>query len=312
MKTILKFILAFISLTSCYAQQEKMELNLTKGQIYTQNVVSSISTRRPWINSKKVNMDVAMNTVTRYSAEYKVINIQNSVYEMEVQYKRLIMTIIYPEDIQVDYSSGDKNGSEQDFYSTILDGMKNKSFLVKITKNGKIVDLKNIESIFSNMFKKYPQFPDTEKQFIRNQLIRSFGEKAFRRNLESITAIFPDSPVSKTDKWTVTTKLETGIGANISTTYKLEEVDDLFYFISGVSRINTTNKDTNLSPNDMFSEWELNGSMHSDLKINKKSGWVTEGIINETVKGSAHLKNDIQWPETETIPITIIYKITTK
>lgn len=58
--------------------------------------------------------------------------------------------------------SSEKN-DEKDIFSTILGVMKNKPFLVKMTKAGKVNEVKNIESVFSNIYDKFPQLTDIQK-----------------------------------------------------------------------------------------------------------------------------------------------------
>jgi len=79
MKRILNFVFALILMTSCQAQKEKLELNLTKGDIYTQKMISNMSIIQT-INGQQINMNMSING----KMTYKVTDIQNSIYEMEV------------------------------------------------------------------------------------------------------------------------------------------------------------------------------------------------------------------------------------
>lgn len=297
MKKILNFVLAFILTTSCFAQKEKFELNLIKGEIYTQKMISNVSIIQT-VNGQQVNTNMTINGVTTY----KVTDIQNSIYNMEVRYESLSMKMSLPNGT-MEFSS-EKN-DEKDIFSSILGVMKKKPFFVKMTKSGKIEEVKNVEMIFSNIFEKFPQLTDNQKQQIQSQLMQSYGEKAFKGNLEMCSAIFPDSPVAKGDKWIIKTKLESGMAVNLETTYELKEVNDTYCLFSGASKIETVDKDAYIQSNGMPLKYDMSGTMFSEIKINRKTGWVIESKINQTIKGIAQIKDNSQVPGGMTIPMTM-------
>jgi hypothetical protein len=152
MRKILNLLIAFILMTTCQAQKERLELNLSKGEIYTQKMNCNDSIIQT-INDEEVNTLMSING----KMTYKVIDILNDVYNMEVRYESLTMKISVA-GAEMEFSS-DKN-DEKDILSTILGTMKNKPFLVKMTKTGKVNEVKNIEAIFHNMFDKFPQLSD--------------------------------------------------------------------------------------------------------------------------------------------------------
>lgn len=302
MKKILSLIIGFVLLTSCQAQKEKLELNLTKGEIYTQKMTSNVSILQT-INGQQVNMNMSINA----KMTYKVTDIQNTVYDMEVRYESLIMKMSLPNGV-MEFSS--ENNDENDIFSTILGTMKNKPFLVKMTNTGKVNEVKNIESVFSNMFEKFPQISDVQKQQIKGQIMQAYGEKAFKGNIEMCSAIFTDSPVSKGDKWTTNTQLESGMSAKIVTIYELKEVTDTYYQIFGNSKIETADKDAYIESNGISLKYDMAGTMTSDIKIDKKTGWTMSALINQSIQGTAYIKDNPQIPGGMSIPMTMNNEMT--
>jgi hypothetical protein len=302
MKRILNFVLAFILLTSCKAQKEIFELNLNKGEIYIQKIISNMSIVQT-MNGQQIDMNMTING----KMTYKVIDIQNSIFDMEVAYDSLSMKMSLPNGV-MEFNS-EKN-DENDIFSAILALMKNKPFLIKMTKAGKVNEVKNIESVFSNIFDKFPQLTDIQKQQIQSQLMQAYGEKAFKGNIEMCSAIFSDSPVSKGDKWIIKTKLESGMAVNLETTYELKEVNDSYCLFSGDSKIETADKDAYIQSNGMPLKYDLLGTMSSEIKINRKSGWVIESKINQTIKGTVQIKDNPQMPGGMTIPMTMNNEMT--
>lgn len=302
MKRILNLLIGFVLLTSCQAQKEKIELNLTKGEIYNQKMTSNVSILQT-INGQQVSMKMSINA----KMTYKVTDIQSAVYDMEVRYESLIMKMSLPNG-EMEFSS-EKN-DEKDIFSTILGTMKNKPFLVKMTNTGKVNEVKNIEAVFSNMFDKFPQLSDVQKQQIQGQLMQAYGEKAFKGNIEMCSAIFTDTPVSKGDKWTINTQLEAGMSAKMETVYELKDITDSYYQILGNSKIETADKDAYIESNGMPLKYDMTGTMTSDIKIDKKTGWTINAMINQSIKGAAYVKDNPQMPGGMTIPMTMNNEMT--
>lgn len=304
MKKILGFVLLLLIVTSCEAKKERFELNLTKGETYTQQMASNMSILQT-IGGQQINTNMSIHG----KMTYKVIGIQNSIYELEVRYENLAMKMTMPNG-SMEFSS-EKNDTT-DILSTLLAVMKNKPFLVKMTKTGKVKEVKNIENLFSNMFDKIPALNEMQKQQIQNQLMQAYGEKAFKGNLEMCSAIFPDSLVAKGDKWVIKTKLESGMAADMETSYELKEVEDTFYVISGISTIVTADKNAYIQSNGMPLKYDMKGTMTSEIKINRKTGWVIASNTDQTIQGIAQIEKNPQMPEGMSIPMTMHNIMTVK
>lgn len=297
MKRIQNLLIGLILLTSCQVHKEKLELNLTKGKIYTQNITANTSVIQTF-NGQQTNINMSIKS----KMTYKVIDIQNAMYNLEVRYESLIMKMSLPNGV-MEFSS-EKN-DEQDVFSTILETMKNKPFLVKMTRSGKVNEVKNIELVFSNMFDKFPQLSEVQKQQIKLQLMQAYGEKAFKGNIEMCSAIFPDSPVSKGDKWTINTQLESGLSAKMETIYELKKMSDSDCQIIGNSKITTADKDAYIVSNGMPLKYDMAGTMTSEIRIDKKSGWILNAKIGQLIKGTAYVKDNPQMPGGMAIPMTM-------
>jgi len=179
-----------------------------------------------------------------------------------------------------------------------------------MTKTGKIREVKNIDSLFLRVFDKFPQLSDVQKEQIRNQLMQSYGEKAFKGNLEMVSAIFHDSSVSKGNKWIINTKLESGMAGKMESTYEYKDKTDSYIQIIGDSKISTDNKDAYIESNGMPLKFDLNGIMNSDIKINKYSGWILDARITQSIKGTAYVKDNPKMPGGMTMPMIINNEMT--
>jgi hypothetical protein len=297
MKKIVNVLIGLFILTLCQAQKENLGLNLMKGEIYNQKMNSNVSILQTF-NGQQIDINMSVIGITTY----KVLDIQNAVYDMEVNYESLIMRMSLPHGV-MEFSS-EKN-DDNDIFSSILGTMKNKPFLVKMTRTGEVNEIRNIETVFSQMFDKFPQLGEIQKQQIKDQIMQAYGEKALKGNIEMCSAIFSGSPVSKGDTWTVNTHLEAGMSAKMETIYELKDVTDNYYQILGKSKIETADKDTYIVSNGMPLRYDMTGIMTSDIKIDKKTGWTTSAILNQSIKGTAYVKDNPQMPGGMAIPMTM-------
>ena len=135
---------------------------LTMGEVYTQKTVSDIDINET-INGQPFIMKMSVDgTMT-----YKVIAVENSTYDLEVEYKNLTMTMQLPNGT-VEFSS--EKDDESDIFSTILGSLKDKPFRVKMTDKGKITEVTNIDSLFAHMFDEFPQLSADQRQQVQDQV----------------------------------------------------------------------------------------------------------------------------------------------
>lgn len=295
MKKILNLILISIIWTSSQAQQTELKLNLTKGKAYKQITNAKVKIIQH-INGQKINSEMTLIG----TMSYLVKEVNENDYEMDVQYESLSMSMQLPQG-KMEFSS-EKN-DEQDVFSMILGEMKNKSFQIRLTKRGKVIGVKNIELLFESVFKKFSQIPENQLIQIKAQLMKAYGEKAFKGNIEMITAIYPKKSVIKGESWNIITKLESGMSAELSTTYKFTESTTNFHVIVGDSKIVTGDKDAYVETNGMPTRYNLKGTMSSNIKVDKISGWIIEAKINQAFQGDVYIKDNPRLPGGLKIPM---------
>src|SRR5690625_4306784 len=138
------------------------------------------------------------------------------------------------------------------------------------------------------------------------QIINSYKGEELKSNIEMITAIYPDSPVNRGDKWTINTKLESGMSANMTTDYEFAELTSEYALIKGKSTIVTADKDAYIESNGMPMKYDLTGSMDSEIKVDKNTGWIIEATINQKIEGDTYIKENPQLPNGMKIPKTMI------
>lgn len=298
MKTIFTLILTVFVLTSYQTQNLDLSLKLEKGKEYKQ-ITNSKATIIQEVNGQKVNMVMTIKgTMT-----FLVKDITENGYNMDAKFEELSMSMQMPQGL-MEFSS-EKNDAN-DIFSTILGAMKDKAFGITMSKTGKITDVKNVEALWSTAINTFDQLSEMQKEQIKAQIMKAYGGEALKGNIEMVTAIYPDSPVNRGDKWTINTKLESGMSANMTTDYEFAELTSEYALIKGKSTIVTADKDAYIESNGMPMKYDLTGSMDSEIKVDKNTGWIIEATINQKIEGDTYIKENPQLPNGMKIPMTMI------
>ncbi len=303
MKYFFSFLLLFVVLAPCEAQHIKLSLNLKKGNTYFM-VGNSNSIILQNINGQenKVNIGLA------YRIAFKVINILDSGYSMEVRYQTLNMRIKTANNtVEMDSRKADK----QDIPSSIIAAMMNKPFTIIMSRSGKIKSIKNIDAMFNSAFDNFPQVDPVKKAQVKTQLLQTFGGNTFKGNIELQTAVFPEREVIKKEKWTINTKLEGTFKMNVNTIYKLMDASENSYHIYGNGSMHTYKNQKPSQLNGLPVKYNLSGTSIADIKVDKTSGWVSEVKLKQAIKGNIEILDNPKAPSGLNIPMSYITDVIT-
>ena len=297
MKQIYTLIASIFVLFAANAQSTELRLNLKKGREYRQSSEASMTIAQD-LNGE--NMNIFM--VIKGRMVFKVTAVHEKEYEMDVKYEQLSLSMQMAQG-GVEFSSDQPD--ENDVFSRILAEMIGKSFQVTMTRTGKIKEVKKIDELFESIFKSFKELSAAEVKQFKAQLMKSYGEKSFRGSMEMVSAIYPDKPVSLGESWIVKTKLESGMMADVKTKYTFTANESDHHLIRGVSEIETLDKDSYIEVDGMPVRYDLKGEMHSEIKVNKSTGWIVDAKVVQHIYGSASLKDSPQIPGGMDIPMTI-------
>lgn len=299
MKYLLYLFFSFILVNP----QNDLGLKLQVGEIYPQNVVSNIIIIQK-INGveQKTNMEISgrMN--------FKVKGIQDNEYLMAVSYSSLKMKMNSP---MGEMTVSTENGS-RDVFSKVMSSMIGKEFSVKMQKTGFISDIKGIDNVFSGVFSSFPDIPESQKKQVLAQLKQAYGEKAFKGNIEMITAIFPDKEVAIGESWDNSVNLESGMSGVMNNKFTLAEIESDTVIINGVSKITTADKEAYVQTNGMPTKYDLTGKATSIFRLDPETNWIIEGIIEQKISGNFEIQDNPNLPGGMKIPMVMNNKMIVK
>lgn len=302
MRTIASIFSLCLLFVSCSTQKETLMLHLEKGATYKQSMLSEILLTQS-MNGEAVEMKLTLDG----NMQFQVTEILNDTYEMQVSYERLDMGM-QMQGMSMNYSS--TSNDPNDIMSTMLGLMEGVPFNITMSSTGKILSIKNIDTLYSRMFEKFPELPQAQLDQISEQLKKSYGEAAFKGNMELVSAIFPDHAVSVGDTWHVETQLESGMAMSVVSKFTLKEMHEDHYILHCESMMQTLDKEAYVQTNGMPLQYNLTGTMTNVIKVNKTTGWVIEAKISQKLEGNAYIKDNPMMPGGMEIPMTMINEMT--
>ena len=296
MRKIVALLLVVIISKSIFGQKQNLGFNLKIGETYYYSMQSSSIVKQD-ISGQKINVDVTLSGKTAF----KVTDLKDTVYDMLVSYEQLAMTMKLPNG-KMTFNSEIKN--EKDVFSTILGAIKGRQFSMKMTRAGKITEVKNLDSIFGNLLDQFPGLSAERKQQLSAQVLQAYGEKAFKGSYEMVTNIYSNAAVKKGSAWTINTKLETGMAANLITRYEFKGKMENYNLIIGNGKFETLDKDAYIKMDGMSIRYDLTGTMNSALKVDVITGWIIEAKVNQSMAGTAAIKDNPNLPGGLIVPMS--------
>lgn len=301
--TSLLAILLFLFVSCKDKNAYTIELNLEKNAIYKQKINANT-----FIKQNMNGQDITINMILNSNVEFSVLDItSDSNYVLEAKYKSMSLEMQLP---QTKMTFNSETFSSDDLFSQVLSNMKDVPFQVIMNKKGKILEVKNMDMLFESLTSQFPELGEEQKEMIKTQLNESFGQDAFKGNLELITAIFPEKPVQQNDSWNSNFEILSGSPTLVSQTLTFNGKNGKIYKIHGESQMKSKNKEEYISSNGIDMKYDLHGKMTSDIKLNVQTGWIESAKISQTIEGASFIKANPQMPEGLKIPMNIQAEMT--
>ncbi|MDD3077815.1 MAG: DUF6263 family protein [Paludibacter sp.] len=297
MKQIPYLLLSLLLFFSCKQEKQLIVLNLEKGHTYTYETNADMTTTQT-MNGMPLSVRMGITGIMKFT----VVDVKDTVYDMNVMYDKMEMKMYLPTG-SMEFSSEKKDADE--LVSQMLSQLTQKSFQVKMSNTGKILDVSNLDKLYEDMLNAMSPVDPQKMAQAKAQLEQTFGAESFKSNMEMGLNLFTNKPVTEGDKWKIESKISTMFGAVITNEYELESIDKKSCKIKGVSEIHTTSTDFPLNPNGIDMKYNLEGTASSAYNIDCQTGWIVSATIEEKMDGEISVGATPQLPDGMKVPMTI-------
>ena len=277
MKKIYTLLLASIIVTSIQSQTVDLSLKLEKGKEYKQ-VTSTKSIVVQNMMGEEINMTMTANGTT----SFLVKTINDDSYEMETMYDNLSMAVEMPQGAKSYSSAKDKDNP----IFSVLNNLKDKPFEVVMSKKGKIKEVRKTDVIEQTIIDSFDQLPEGHREQMKAQIMAAFGGETMKKNMELVSAIYPDKPVKKGDKWNINKSVAGDISLSVSNEYELVDYNSEYALIKGNATIKPGDKD---AASMTTLDFEFSGSQISVIKVDINTGWIIEAKTTQEIKGELEM-----------------------
>lgn len=293
-RSFLLFVILIATIIS-YSQTAELKLNLNPGSKFSHTTIAK-SNITETINGQTIDINIGITGTMSYS----VVSKKGDDYNMNVQYEEMAMEMELPQG-KMNFNAAKKDA--KDILSSVMAKILKVPFQITMNQYGKIIEIKNTDKIFDSAINYFTQIPLQQRAQVKQQLSKAFGDEALRGSIEIITAIFPNKPVAKGESWTIHTKLEAGMAADLTSIYTLSEINDDYYVIKGKATAKTADKDSYIEVNGSSVKYDLTGATITEIKVDRETGWIISADMNQELKGDAILKPSDRFPNGLKMPM---------
>lgn len=293
-KTLLLFLLVIISCE----EKHDIKLDLKLNESYKIAVINEIAINEN--DTDGFNIVNILNSISQ--TEYIVKKIDKDLYFLEGRIKFIKFEISTPNGTVTMNSKGTR---KEDIMSNFLKKMIDKPFNLCLNKSGKVEKIENLENIYSNLLDDVKGISKKQKEELQVQLKDKFNEIAFKEEIEIFTNVYPSEKIALNEKWSKkSNKTLMNLKGLYENTYKLRKLQKNSAFIDG----NTLMVEFKSEKNDL-PRYNLNGTVKLKFKLNRKSGWIKEGLLDQKLKGYIEVSDNLSKTKTSKKPLTIDNRI---
>ncbi|RVT99854.1 hypothetical protein EOD41_15550 [Mucilaginibacter limnophilus] len=299
MKIIFCFVTLLMLNTACFSQKLWPHLQLKQAAVYKCNILAKNQILQT-INGHQLDISTTINA----RMQFTVNGINDTLYNVKMCYDSIGLKI----DLlgaTLNYNSDTVNA--KNIFSAILNRLKLRSCNLNLSHTGIIMDIDSIETVLKNITDSIGNFSASQKEQALAQLQQTFSTGEVKAGIEAFTHIYPEAPVSRTEKWVIDNIISGRMQANQHAIHFIKDVTAFNYVIEGGATINTA--DAMASLNGMPVKYRLAGRSNATITVDKKTGWIKQAKIMRTLKGNAEIQDNPKLPGGMLIPTETIVTI---
>ncbi len=295
MQSKLITILALAALAFAPAKKQSFQFKLEKGKSYTQSTTMKSVTKQ---TMQGQTMESENTIVGAMTFSLKEEGKDGNVYD--IAYESLGMETAMMGQKQ-SFSSDTAALPMVDPMSRVFAHLTGQAFTAKIALDGTVSNVQGMDKILE----KAAANAGSGAEMIVGQLSENFGNESLGASIEMLTAILPTEPVDIGDTWKNTTPGTSNMPVLIHNTYTFTSLDGGIATFTVSSEVEVDPENSSMEMQGMNAQYFLEGSRTGTMKVEMKTGWLTEAELTDDIFGSITISPNAQLPQGMTIPIEI-------
>lgn len=273
MKKLILIACTLLAVQAASAQKANIRYNLKKGEQYIQESVVKGKTTQ-----SVMGMTVDTDMLMKMDIIYKITDVADDVYSMNVSYSRISQEVKNPY-ANVSYSS---DGPETEPTNKMLKAMTQSGFSIKVASNGEVLEVAGLEELIDDIASSVSENP-AEQAIMIGQMQQSFGEDVIKRSFDIASHVYRE--VSPGDKWMQETVYPSqGMDMNMNITYEYKGVHNGAWIIEGAGKLFVPDG-TKMDMQGMSMDVVMSGDTTYRMEIDTATGWIRESVMNMPISG---------------------------
>jgi len=284
MKLLLS-LLTFFSF-ALFSQSIDLSMRLEKNKdytFYTRSNIEVFEKKKGKVSKTKLNMNIIVN--------FHVTKVKNDILFCELHYDYFEMNFETKDknfSIATDRTFSDDDYTPEGIIGRVFSEMTKHNFYLEIDHKGKILDCTGFEKLFAGAIDGITKLPKDVRENLKEDIQKKYGKESFATNFELLTQVYPKETVATNDTWENTNVINSAeIQLNALNHFTLTEIQQDYVLIEDKIDYSPI-----LGLEKSAAKKEGQGTGTAFYKLNKKTGWIYEGKINQSIKLYDDFKND--------------------
>ena len=180
--------------------------------------------------------------------------------------------------------------------------LKGKGFTLKLTPLGKVLDIKGAGKMLEDALKEAKLPPGRNTAMIKKNLQRQFSDKALKRSMENLFAIYPEQPVGVGSHWKMKNQGSGAFPMILYNTYTVTKLDKKKTTLNVVSVISTAQGGATMTMGAATMKYTMRGTQKGTIQIARKTGFTTHATMTQAITGTITMNmgpgKQLTWPIT--------------
>lgn len=253
------------------------QFNLKKGQTYPFTIATSSTNTQ---SDGKQSMTMTQESTT--GLEYKVTEVKDSTFVMDVTYKRFAEKMSDgKESISVDTDKAQPTEEDLKMRWKFQKAIVGNTFTMEVDKHGKVQNISNLWKVRDKVKNSIKEgMKEEEVKALDEFLKAALSDEAMQQMFEESVAYYPKKAVKPGDAWE-RNEAQGKNSSNVTYTFDGVEGDIATIKITGKSKGNDSQSQKDPQGNKMTIFMSLDGTVNGTVQIDKNSGWIKTATMNK-------------------------------